>query len=91
MKEDAADLEERQVMVLAIRIVPERVEQPGQQTWPQHVHIAAQRIRQANRIAGRQLRAGLGKQGLSLRFAQPQPAQRAPRFRQRVVHGIVRV
>src|SRR6266571_3467747 len=49
LKEDAADLEERHIAGLAIRIVPERVEQPGLQTWPQHVHIAAQRVRQANR------------------------------------------
>jgi hypothetical protein len=44
--EHAPDLKQRHVVILPADVVPQRMNQAGQQTRPQHVHVAAQRIRQ---------------------------------------------
>ena len=88
LREHAPDFKQRHVVVFPRQIVPQRIQQSRQQTRPQHVHVAAQRILQRHRSCARELRARVGNQRLPLRFIQAQPGQNPPRLRQLVIHRV---
>src|ERR1051325_2918515 len=70
--------------------MPERVEQAGKQTGPQHVHVAAERIAKWNHFfANHQFCRGIRNECLALCFEQSERDQNPPRCGELVMHGVI--
>ena len=90
-REDAPDLEEPDVAVLAGEVVPQGVEQPGQERRTQRVHVAAERVRQQDELRCDELRRGVVDQRLALRLVESESRQEAADLRELVADRVERM
>src|SRR5260221_14340044 len=74
-----------------VQVVAQGVEQTGQQTRTQHVHVAAQWIGQWRGSLRSQPGRDLGYESLALCFKHAQAGKKASSFGELVVHGVVGV
>ena len=81
----------REVVVFSADVVAQGVNQAGQQTRTQDVHVRTQRIRERDQFGNWHAAFGICDEGLALRFVQAQAAQDAAGIRDLVVDGIERV
>src|SRR5260221_13159130 len=72
-----------------VQVVAQGVEQTGQQTRTQHVHVAAQWIGQWRSSLRSQPGRDLGYESLALCLKHAQAGKEASSFSQLVVHGVV--
>ena len=92
VREHAADLEQRNVIILAADVVAQRMDEAGQQARAQHVHVAAQRLGERHDVGFIDAaHFGFGNQRLALGFVQAKSGQNATRLGDLVVDRIKRV
>ena len=89
--EHAPNLEQRRVGGVVVGVVLKHVGQAGQQTRPQLVLLAAQRVFERHRRDTEQRRRLAGNQRLRLRLVQAKPGEDRANLRERIVRGVERI